>query len=85
MADYVTTLGGTEIDMHGWGMDYAYLCTQKGIGAPPGMSPISVSEPGMSALPTQHAGPVLLRLELLRKYWSDRPATYHHTAPILQI
>lgn len=47
MADCVTTLGGTEIDIAGWGVDYAYSCTQKCIGAPPGMSPISVSEAGM--------------------------------------
>ena len=86
MADCVTTLGGTELDIAGWGVDFAYSCTQKCVGAPPGMSPISVSEAGMERLAARRT-PVAFSfdLELLRKYWVDRPATYHHTAPILHI
>jgi alanine-glyoxylate transaminase/serine-glyoxylate transaminase/serine-pyruvate transaminase len=86
MADCVTTLGGTELDVHGWGVDFAYSCTQKCVGAPPGMSPISVSAVGMERFAAR-TGPVPFSfdLELLRKYWIDRPATYHHTAPILHI
>ena len=42
MADCVTTLGGVELDFDRWGIDYAYSCTQKCLGAPPGMSPIAV-------------------------------------------
>ena len=44
MADCVTSLGGVELDFDGWGIDYAYSCTQKCLGAPPGMSPVAVSE-----------------------------------------
>ena len=44
MADCVTSLGGVELDFDGWGIDYAYSCTQKCLGAPPGMSPIAVSD-----------------------------------------
>ena len=44
MADCVTALGGIEVDVDGWGIDYAYSCTQKCIGAPPGMSPVAVSD-----------------------------------------
>ena len=36
MADCVTTLGGVEFDFDGWGIDYAYSCTQKCLAAPPG-------------------------------------------------
>ena len=86
MADCVTTLGGTELDIHGWGVDYAYSCTQKCVGAPPGMSPISVSAAGMERFAARTTPvPFSFDLELLRKYWIDRPATYHHTAPILHI
>jgi alanine-glyoxylate transaminase/serine-glyoxylate transaminase/serine-pyruvate transaminase len=86
MADCVTTLGGTELDIHGWGVDYAYSCTQKCVGAPPGMSPISVSAAGMERFAARSTpAPFSFDLELLRGYWTDRPATYHHTAPILHI
>ena len=44
MVDCVTTLGGVPLDFDGWGIDYAYSCTQKCLGAPPGMSPIAVSD-----------------------------------------
>ena len=86
MADCVTTLGGTEIDVHGWGIDYAYSCTQKCLGAPPGMSPISVSEAALERFAARRAPvPFSFDLELLRKYWIERPPVYHHTAPILHI
>ena len=29
--------------------------------------------------------PFSLDLELLRRYWVDRPAVYHHTTPILGV
>lgn len=86
MADCVTTLGGTELDVAGWGVDFAYSCTQKCVGAPPGMSPISVSEAGMERFAARSAPvPFSFDLELLRRYWVDRPAAYHHTAPVLHI
>ena len=44
MVDCVTTLGGVPLEFDAWGIDYAYSCTQKCLGAPPGMSPVAVSE-----------------------------------------
>jgi alanine-glyoxylate transaminase/serine-glyoxylate transaminase/serine-pyruvate transaminase len=86
MADCVTTLGGTELDIAGWGVDYAYSCTQKCVGAPPGMSPISVSAAGMERFAARSTPvPFSFDFELLRKYWIERPGAYHHTAPILHI
>lgn len=86
MADCVTTLGGTELDIAGWGVDFAYSCTQKCVGAPPGMSPISVSEAGIERFAARSTpASFSFDLELLRAYWLDRPAKYHHTAPILHI
>ncbi|HWC28306.1 MAG TPA: alanine--glyoxylate aminotransferase family protein [Solirubrobacteraceae bacterium] len=86
MADCVTTLGGIEIDVHGWGIDYAYSCTQKCIGAPPGMSPIAVSEAALERFAARST-PVSFSFDfqLLREYWIDRPATYHVTVPVLHI
>ena len=36
IVDMVTSLGGHEVDLAGWGVDIAYSCTQKCIGAPSG-------------------------------------------------
>jgi len=86
MADCVTSLGGVELDVEGWGVDYAYSCTQKCLAAPPGMSPVAVSERALERIAGRTAPvPFSLDLELLRRYWVERPATYHHTAPILNI
>jgi len=86
MVDCVTTLGGVPLDFDGWGIDYAYSCTQKCLGAPPGMSPVAVSDRAIERLRERRTpAPFSLDLELLRAYWVERPATYHHTAPILHI
>jgi len=86
MADCVTTLGGVGLDFDGWGIDYAYSCTQKCLAAPPGMSPIAVSERALERIRARTVPvPFSLDLLLLEAYWIERPATYHHTAPILHI
>jgi alanine-glyoxylate transaminase / serine-glyoxylate transaminase / serine-pyruvate transaminase len=86
MADCVTTLGGVELDFDGWGIDYAYSCTQKCLAAPPGMSPIAVSDRALERTRRRRTSvPFSVDLDLLNGYWVDRPAAYHHTAPILHI
>jgi len=86
MADCVTTLGGVPLDFDGWGIDYAYSCTQKCLGAPPGMSPIAVSPRALARIEARtESVPFSLDLRLLRAYFVERPATYHHTAPILHL
>ncbi len=86
VADCVTSLGGVPLDFDAWGLDYAYSCTQKCLGAPPGMSPIAVSDRALERIRTRTtAVPFSLDLLLLERYWGERPAVYHHTAPILHI
>jgi alanine-glyoxylate transaminase/serine-glyoxylate transaminase/serine-pyruvate transaminase len=86
MADCVTSLGGIELDFDRFGLDYAFACTQKCLGAPPGMAPVALSERAQRRLAQRtHAVPFSLDLKLLRRYWVERPAAYHHTAPILHI
>jgi alanine-glyoxylate transaminase/serine-glyoxylate transaminase/serine-pyruvate transaminase len=86
MADCVTTLGGVRIDFDAWGVDYAYSCTQKCLGAPPGMSPLALSPRALDRIETRtRPVPFSLDLRLLRAYFVDRPAAYHHTAPILHV
>ncbi|MEA2331599.1 MAG: alanine-glyoxylate transaminase / serine-glyoxylate transaminase / serine-pyruvate transaminase [Thermoleophilaceae bacterium] len=86
MADCVTTLGGVPLDFDGWGIDYAYSCTQKCLGAPPGMSPVALSQRALERIRNRSTPvPFSLDLSMLIAYWIDRPAAYHHTAPILNI
>jgi alanine-glyoxylate transaminase / serine-glyoxylate transaminase / serine-pyruvate transaminase len=86
MADCVTTLGGVPLDFDAWGIDYACSCTQKCLAAPPGMSPLAVSRRALERIEARtRPVPFSLDLRLLRAYWIDRPAAYHHTAPILHV
>lgn len=86
MADCVTSLGGVPLRFDDWGIDYAYSCTQKCLGAPPGMSPVAVSERALARIRARGA-PVSFSFDLLalERYWVGRPPVYHHTAPILHI
>jgi alanine-glyoxylate transaminase/serine-glyoxylate transaminase/serine-pyruvate transaminase len=86
MADCVTSLGGVELDAGEWSIDYAYSCTQKCLAAPPGMSPVAVSDAALERIRARSTPvPFSFDLLLLERYWLERPVTYHHTAPILGI
>jgi alanine-glyoxylate transaminase/serine-glyoxylate transaminase/serine-pyruvate transaminase len=85
-ADCVTSLGGIPLAFDEWGVDFAYSCTQKALGAPPGMSPIALSARALERIRSrEHEVPFSFDVELLLDYWVQRPASYHHTAPILHI
>ena len=43
IADCVTSLGAMPVNIDETGIDIAYSCSQKGLGAPPGLSPMTVS------------------------------------------
>jgi alanine-glyoxylate transaminase/serine-glyoxylate transaminase/serine-pyruvate transaminase len=75
IVDTVTSLGGQPVDAAGWGVDIAYSCSQKCIGAPSGMSPILVSGPARARLVPCRS--FYLDLRLLEDYWVNRK--YHHT------
>ncbi len=81
IADAVTSLGAVPFDMAAWGVDVGYACSQKGLGAPSGLSPIAFAP---SALERRVAcRSFYLDLSLLSAYWIDRK--YHHTisAPLV--
>ncbi len=83
--DCVTSLGGQQVEAGAWGIDYGYSCSQKALGCPPGIAPVTISERAVAAMQRhQGAVPYYYDFEELSKYWIDRPITYHHTMPILQ-
>ena len=86
IVDTVTSLGGIEVAVDEWGVDICYSGTQKCLGCPPGLAPVTMSPKAEEVLTTRKT-PVqswYLDLSLLRSYWSNTRA-YHHTAPISMI
>lgn len=83
LMDCVTSLGGVPVKIDEWGVDIAYSCSQKCLGAPPGLSPLTVSPRAREILRTRHSKVPnwYLDLTLIEKYWG-KERTYHHTAPI---
>jgi alanine-glyoxylate transaminase/serine-glyoxylate transaminase/serine-pyruvate transaminase len=75
VVDLVTSLGGHPVDLTSWGVDVAYSCSQKCIGAPSGMSPVVVS--GSARAKMVKCRSFYLDLKLLEDYWQGRK--YHHT------
>src|SRR5215469_13589036 len=80
IADCVTSLGGMPVNVDANGIDIAYSCSQKGLGCPPGLAPITVSPRALDRLKKRKT-PVqswYLDLQLLDAYYSG--GKYHHTA-----
>ena len=48
--DGVTSLGCVPLEIDDWEIDACYSCTQKGIGAPPGLAPVTFSARAMEAV-----------------------------------
>lgn len=83
VVDTVTSLGCVPVKVDEWGIDAAYSCTQKGLGCPPGLSPVTFSPRAVEAMEKRKkkVQSWYLDLALLRQYvGTDR--VYHHTAPI---
>ncbi len=82
LVDCVTSLGGIEIAADDWGIDIAYSGTQKCLGVPPGLAPLTVSERALDALVAVPQS-WYLDLNMIRAYVTGEGArAYHHTAPI---
>jgi alanine-glyoxylate transaminase / serine-glyoxylate transaminase / serine-pyruvate transaminase len=87
IVDCVTSLGAHPVDVAAWGADAVYSCTQKGLGAPSGLAPITFSKRAVERV--EHADPpnptssFYFDLKLLKEYWLSRK--YHHTisAPLV--
>jgi alanine-glyoxylate transaminase / serine-glyoxylate transaminase / serine-pyruvate transaminase len=75
MVDAVTSLAGHPLDAAAWGLDAVYSCTQKCVGAPPGMAPVLFS-PAARARKV-NCRSFYLDFGLLEDYWVRRK--YHHT------
>jgi alanine-glyoxylate transaminase / serine-glyoxylate transaminase / serine-pyruvate transaminase len=83
VVDAVTSLGGIPVDVDRVGIDACYSGTQKCLGVPPGLAPITFSDRAVERIRSRTT-PVAswyLDVTLISGYLgSDR--RYHHTAPI---
>jgi alanine-glyoxylate transaminase/serine-glyoxylate transaminase/serine-pyruvate transaminase len=80
IADCVTSLGGMPVLVDQNGIDIAYSCTQKGLGCPPGLAPMTISPRALERLKARRT-PVqsfYLDLQVLDSFYTGHK--YHHTA-----
>ena len=83
IVDVVTSLGGHDVRMDDWDIDVAYGASQKCLGAPPGLAPISFGPRAMEVINSRKSQvqSFYFNVKDLETYWSQTRA-YHHTSPI---
>jgi alanine-glyoxylate transaminase/serine-glyoxylate transaminase/serine-pyruvate transaminase len=86
LVDCVTSIAGIELDVDGWGIDIAYAGTQKCLGVPPGLAPLTYSPAARDRI-VEKPQSWYLDLNQIAAYTdsSDGARRYHHTAPISMI
>jgi alanine-glyoxylate transaminase/serine-glyoxylate transaminase/serine-pyruvate transaminase len=86
LLDCVTSLAGAPVDIDAWKVDAAYSGTQKCLGVPPGLSPVTFSAAALERIRRRRAKPPswYLDVSLLGGYWGGE-RVYHHTAPISMV
>ncbi len=79
--DTVTSLGGIPVRVDDWGVDLAYSASQKNLGAPSGLAPITVGVRAREVIQkrSRPASSFNLDLGLYSADWTGAHA-YHHTA-----
>lgn len=84
VVDAVTSLGSHEVRMDDWDIDVCYSASQKCLGAPPGLAPVSFGARAMAAIDSR-SSPVAsfyFNLQGVAEYWNQTQRVYHHTSPI---
>ncbi len=83
LVDAVTSLGGHPVSVDRNQIDVCYSGTQKCLGAPPGLAPITFSERAVDRIRKRQSKVQswYLDVTMVEKYWGNE-RTYHHTAPI---
>jgi alanine-glyoxylate transaminase/serine-glyoxylate transaminase/serine-pyruvate transaminase len=78
--DTVTSLGSIPLKVDEWDVDVAYSASQKGLGAPSGLAPITIGQRAQEAIEkrTKSVSSFYLDLKQYVNYWEKHG--YHHTA-----
>jgi alanine-glyoxylate transaminase/serine-glyoxylate transaminase/serine-pyruvate transaminase len=86
LIDCVTSLGGIPVEIDAWNVDIAYSGTQKCLGVPPGLAPLTFSDRARERIVARPQS-WYLDLNLIGRYTGSATGqrVYHHTAPISMI
>ncbi len=86
IVDAVTSLGGVEFCMDDWELDVCYSASQKCLGAPSGLAPISFGPRALDVVKQRKTKVQSYYLDMsnVEAYWDDS-RKYHHTTPILMM
>ena len=78
LVDTVTSLAGIPVEVDDWGVDACYSGTQKCLGVPPGLSPVTFSERAVARLQARDARPQswYLDLSLIADYVAGSSRVY---------
>jgi alanine-glyoxylate transaminase/serine-glyoxylate transaminase/serine-pyruvate transaminase len=81
LLDVVTSLGNIRLKVDEWNVDAAYSASQKGLGAPAGLAPITIGPRAKSKIENRKSPVASFYLDLnaYANYWTGAHA-YHHTA-----
>ncbi|CAH3120841.1 unnamed protein product [Pocillopora meandrina] len=86
IVDTVASLGGTPFFTDDWDLDCVYTGSQKCLGAPPGISPITFSPRAMAKVNSRELKVPSFYLDIkeLGNYWGcdEGPRRYHHTGAV---
>jgi len=85
VVDAVTALAGTPVEVDAVGIDVCYSGTQKCLGVPPGLGPITFSEKALARIRGRESPSQSWYLDaaLLAEYVGEgAQRRYHHTAPV---
>ena len=83
LMDCVTSIAGIPVEVDEWAVDIAYAGTQKCLGVPPGLAPLTIGERAWER-----------RIERPRSWYLDlgmigdytgAARKYHHTAPVAMV
>ncbi len=82
VVDAVVTLGGVPVEADAWHQDVCTAGTQKCVGCPSGMAPITYNDRAEKAMAARRSAVVSNYLDLtqLQRYWSPERLN-HHTLP----
>jgi alanine-glyoxylate transaminase/serine-glyoxylate transaminase/serine-pyruvate transaminase len=85
LIDCVTSLGGIPVEIDAWNVDIAYSGTQKCLGVPPGLAPLTVNERAQERF-VERSQSWYLDLRMIADYAvSGSGRKYHHTAPTAMV
>jgi len=81
LLDTVTSLGGIPVKIDEWQIDAAYSASQKNLGAPSGLSPVTMGPRAQAKIEGRKTQVASFYLDLkgYASYWGGAHA-YHHTA-----